>query len=150
DALVQKSVLDVLLVCLLLALMSGPIADPERFDAGRRWLVVGVTLGALGLTRENALVFVPVIAGWLWVPSAETSRLRGKGFEKGARVFSRALLALLSGVAIVLLPVGLRNLAVGGEFHLTTAQSGPNFYIGNHAHADGMYMPLRAGRGSPE
>jgi tetratricopeptide (TPR) repeat protein len=39
---------------------------------------------------------------------------------------------------------------VGGEFHLTTAQSGPNFFIGNNPHANGTYLPLRVGRGSPE
>src|SRR5262249_22515003 len=57
---------------------------------------------------------------------------------------------LIIGASVVLLPVGLRNAIVGGEFHLTTAQFGPNFYIGNHAHADGTYASLRFGRGSPE
>ncbi len=36
----------------------------------------------------------------------------------------------------------------GGEFHLTTAQLGPNFYIGNSRAATGFYVPLREGRGS--
>jgi tetratricopeptide (TPR) repeat protein len=53
-------------------------------------------------------------------------------------------------MAIVLLPVALRNSVVGGGFYLTTSQFGPNFYIGNNANADGTYMPLRFGRGSPE
>ena len=52
----------------------------------------------------------------------------------------------LGGAALVLLPVGLRNLAVGGEFHLTKSQFGPNFYIGNGPQADGGYVALREGR----
>jgi Flp pilus assembly protein TadD len=41
----------------------------------------------------------------------------------------------------------LRNAYVGGELHPTTAQLGPNFWIGNHAGASGFYEPLRYGRG---
>jgi tetratricopeptide (TPR) repeat protein len=52
-------------------------------------------------------------------------------------------------MAAVLLPVALRNWYVGGEFHLTTSQLGPNFYIGNNPSADGTYAPLRPGRGDP-
>src|SRR6185369_12941605 len=52
------------------------------------------------------------------------------------------------GCLLVLLPVGFRNLAIGGEFHLTTAQTGPNFYIGNHAGASGTYQALVAGHGN--
>jgi tetratricopeptide (TPR) repeat protein len=52
------------------------------------------------------------------------------------------------GLSIVLFPVALRNKIVGGNFALTTAQFGPNFYMGNHHNASGMYEPLRGGRGS--
>src|SRR2546430_19733 len=48
------------------------------------------------------------------------------------------------------LPVAARNQVVGGEFHLTTAQFGPNFYIGNNESARGTYQPLRFGHGTPE
>src|SRR5439155_24355964 len=55
------------------------------------------------------------------------------------------------GVAVVLLPVALRNASVpNGGFFVTTSQFGPNFYIGNHRGADGSYSPLRFGRGAPE
>ena len=39
---------------------------------------------------------------------------------------------------------------MGGGLYLTTSQFGPNFYIGNHAGADGSYAALKFGRGSPE
>ncbi len=57
---------------------------------------------------------------------------------------------VVGGTSLVLAPVALRNLAVGGELHLTTSQLGPNFYIGNHAGATGTYVPLRPDRGNVE
>jgi hypothetical protein len=57
---------------------------------------------------------------------------------------------VLAGLAVVLLPVALRNYAVGGGFHLTTSQLGTNLFIGNNPAADGSYVSLRPGRGSPE
>lgn len=137
-ALVQKSVLDIFFVSLLLALSSDAIADPAR--PGRwRWLSIGIALGALGLTRENALLFVPVVTGWIWLRPAQRAR------HGGVRTAM-----LLAGLSLMLVPVGLRNLIVGGEFHLTTTQAGPNFFIGNNPRADGAYVALRPGRGSPE
>src|SRR5207244_12835752 len=47
------------------------------------------------------------------------------------------------GVALLLLPVVVRNSVVGGGFYLTTSQFGPNFFIGNHAGANGTYQSLR-------
>jgi hypothetical protein len=57
--------------------------------------------------------------------------------------------AFTAGVALVLAPVALRNRHVGGEMVLTTAQLGPNFYIGNRTGASGLYEPLRPLRGDP-
>ena len=53
-------------------------------------------------------------------------------------------------LALVLVPVAIRNGVVGGGFYVTMSQFGPNFYIGNNARADGTYMSLRFGRGAPE
>jgi hypothetical protein len=59
---------------------------------------------------------------------------------------AKAIALLAAGVAVVLVPVGLRNKAVGGDFLITTSQAGPNFYIGNHEGATGRYLPLRPDR----
>ena len=98
----------------------------------RTWVGVGAILGALALTRENALVLSVALVLWMWSQHQE--------------VWRRTVL-LGVGVLIVLAPVALRNGVVGGEWHLTTSQFGPNFYIGNHGEADGTYRPLRFGRG---
>ena len=50
---------------------------------------------------------------------------------------------------LILAPVSARNYAVGGEFHVTAANFGDNFYKGNHEATDGLYRPLRPGRGTP-
>jgi tetratricopeptide (TPR) repeat protein len=134
DGLIQKSVLDVFLICVSLWLLSGLV---ERAHQTFSWLWLGMALGALALTRENALVLIAVIAVWAIV------RLRG-----GALLAPLATFAL--GLAVFLLPVAVRNYAVGGGFYLTTSQFGPNFYIGNNARADGTYAPLKEGRGTPE
>ncbi len=124
DGLLQKSVLDVFFVCAALWLVS----------RGEWWVALGAVLGALALTRENALVFIAVIAVWLW--------------SRPDRRF--ALASAAAGLALVLLPVMARNYAVGGGFYITTSQFGPNLYIGNNPNADGTYASIRFGRGSPE
>jgi tetratricopeptide (TPR) repeat protein len=132
DGLVEKSSLVTFLITALLAVLAA---------ARMNWrdsLTAGAILGLLALARENALVLaLPVL---LWT---------GFGpFDVPRRSRLRTALVLVAGCALVLLPVALRNQAVGGEFHLTTSQFGPNFYIGNHAGADGTYQALVVGHGS--
>ena len=43
--------------------------------------------------------------------------------------------------------VRTQDYPVGGAFLITTAQLGPNLWIGNHPGASGRYEPLRPGRG---
>jgi tetratricopeptide (TPR) repeat protein len=131
DGQLDKSVLATFLMTALLAALVGV----ERWTLARG-IGVGAILGLLALTRENALLLgLPIVA---WISAHGRSRAEGL----------RSTAALLLGATIVLLPVGLRNLSVGGEFHLTTAQLGPNLYIGNHAGASGTYDPLVEGHGS--
>ncbi len=95
-------------------------------------------MGGLALTRENALVFIVVILGWILARGMGTG-----GWGRQAALF-------LAGLALVLVPVAARNAYVGGGFYITTSQFGPNFYIGNNPSADGTYQALRYGRGAPE
>jgi tetratricopeptide (TPR) repeat protein len=162
DALIQKSVLDVFFVSLALWIVSeimsgraGLSGPPEAHggpktvsvDTGGgpkgppympvRFLLLGLAMGALSLTRENALVLAAVVLGWILLGYASPARAKGAA-------------AFVVGMAILLVPVAARNYAVGGGFYLTTSQFGPNFYIGNNARSDGTYSSLRQGRGSPE
>ena len=128
DGLIQKSVLDVFFMSLALFSISGLVGRPFQ------GLALGLAMGALSLTRENALLLVVVVLGWMVI----------------AKFPLKATTAFLLGVTFVLAPVAARNYAVGGGFYLTTSQFGPNFYIGNNPRADGTYRSLRPGRGSPE
>lgn len=138
DGIVQKAALDNLFMCALLALLGAWLARDREDD--RLLAAAGAVLALFALTRENALVFFVVLAAWIpW-------HRRGRPWR--ARVAPVALLA--AGMAAVLLPVGLRNKVVGGEFLITTSQAGSNFYIGNGPQANGRYVPIRPGREMPE
>lgn len=132
DATLQKSVVDAFLLSGLLWLLSRTLDGPP---AAGRWVGAGAALGALCLTRENALILVAALGLWLWL-----ERRARRGWARQA-----ALAAL--GVGLALGPVAARNAVVGGEWHLTTSQFGSNFYIGNGDGAHGAYRPLRYGRG---
>jgi tetratricopeptide (TPR) repeat protein len=159
DGLLQKSVLDVFFVCLALWLISRSEGTAEiaktaekraeknisqRSLRSRRFLpyvALGLTMGGLALTRENALVFMVVILGWI-VLNVERRTLNVERLTRCA--------VFLAGIAIILVPVAARNSYVGGGFYVTTSQFGPNLYIGNNPAADGTYQSLRFGRGAPE
>src|SRR6185295_16024247 len=79
DGLLQKSVLDVFFVCLALWLIArittnnAELAEPAEKKSSLRslrslgstsWLWLGLAMGGLALTRENALVFIVVILVW--------------------------------------------------------------------------------------
>lgn len=135
DGALQKASLGCLLVCGLVAAMG---AFRGRADTWRAALVGGV-VGLVVLTRENALVWVPVLGLWVWLSGrSRATRARGGGLG-----------AYAVGLALVLAPVGVRNKMVGGEWSVSTFQSGANFYIGNHRGSDGRYAPLVRGHESP-
>jgi Tfp pilus assembly protein PilF len=129
DGLIEKSILDLVLLSGLLFLLFASGREPKW----RKWLACGGLIGLLGLSRENALILVPVIAAWIVFHYG----------ERPLALRARWLGLLFAGLLLVLFPVGLRNLLVGGEFKLTTSQFGPNFYIGNNPVADGTYGSIR-------
>ncbi len=142
DGLLQKSVLDMFFVCLAICLISRILTEPRAGLKARPhlwpWISLGLAMGALSLTRENALVFIVVVVGFAALNPSDTFRTLHN------------LSAFVLGLAIVLVPVAARNYSVGGGFYLTTSQFGSNFYIGNNPRADGTYSSIRFGRGAPE
>ena len=138
DGLIQKSTLDLFGVCALLWVLAPLLAKPGVEKSAPRLFTLGVVLGALTLSRENALALIVPLFVWIAVSIADKKRAAVLG------------ITLVLGVAAVLIPVGLRNYAVGGDFLLTTSQLGPNLYIGNNAEADGTYRSLRPRRGDAQ
>jgi tetratricopeptide (TPR) repeat protein len=135
ESLIEKSILDLFLLSLLLFLLI----EARKGRRWGQWLATGAVLGLLGLSRENALVLAAVLPFWIGLYFSDSpmfARLQWIGI-------------FFAGLFLVLLPVGLRNLTVGGEFQLTTSQLGPNFFIGNHPQADGTYGSVRNVIGEP-
>ncbi len=156
DSLVQKSVLDMFFVCLGLWLVSR-ITTGASTPAS--WIGLGLAMGGLALTRENAAVFIAVILVLAFVQKgSEPFRQVQNPSEPSRTVQNRSELVrtfqnvvwFVSGLAVVLLPVAIRNYSVGGGLYLTTSQFGSNLYIGNNPTADGTYASIRFGRGAPE
>lgn len=135
DGLIQKATIDSFLVTLLLV----PAVSSHSRPHWAKFALIGILLGFLVLTRENAIIWLAVIPVWIY--------FYFDGRERRLRLAWVG--AFLVGLFVILLPVGLRNLKIGGDFVLTTAQMGPNFFIGNNPLADGTYIPLKAGHGDP-
>jgi tetratricopeptide (TPR) repeat protein len=137
DGLIEKSILDLALLSLLLLLLTQSMDGKSR---GIQWLALGGVLGLLGLSRENALILVAIVTIWIvfyFAAATLKTRLHWMGL-------------FFAGVLLVLVPVGLRNLGVGGEFKLTTSQFGTNFFIGNNPSADGTYDSITNVIGEPQ
>src|ERR1041384_1160404 len=135
DVVIDKSVLDVLVLSTLVWVLLSAASRRHW----RQWLGAGAILGLLGLSRENALVLSAVVPSWIAIYFSDQS-------AKNRAVWTGVFFA---GLLLVLVPVGLRNLAVGGEFKLTTSQLGAELFIGNNPAADGTYVSVHKIIGEP-
>jgi len=88
-------------------------------------LLAGLLLGLSALARPNVLLFSAGLIFFLLV------KIKDTGWQKPVFV--------TVGLFLILLPVGIRNLTVGGEFVWTTAGAGMNFFAGNNPDAQGIY-----------
>ena len=139
DGVLQKTSLTNVLLAGVLFLSSLLVRNPET-----RWrtpvaVLLGIALAFLALAQEHLLLMTPLIAAFLALRQREPVR---------SRVATLAALAL--GLALVFVPIGLRNQHIGGTFLITTSQFGANFYLGNNPQADGHYHAFREGRGDAE
>ncbi|MGB7346894.1 MAG: glycosyltransferase family 39 protein [Pirellulaceae bacterium] len=135
DGIIQKASLAALLLCALLLSISRLQQSPSFARAAP----VGLFLGLLVLTRENAMLWVPLLGVWvIW-----------QTWSRGLRYSVVSAAAYVGGLAVILMPVAARNASLGGEWSPTTFQAGPNFYIGNNLSADGIYRPLVHGHETP-
>ncbi len=133
DVQLLKESLAVTLVAFLLWTLAVARSDGRAV----LWAAAGLLAGALSLLRENTILMLPLLAALAWKPSAT------------AAARARRIACFLMASAIPLLPVAWRNARAGGGFLPTTFQGGVNFYIGNHAGADGTYEPLVPGKQIP-
>jgi 4-amino-4-deoxy-L-arabinose transferase-like glycosyltransferase len=92
------------------------------------WMLPGAAAGLLALVRPNAIVVFPVLLAWTIAGG------RAPAVKRAA--------ALAAGLLVVLGPFVLRSLASGSGASPFPVNGGINFYIGNHAGANGMYVSI--------
>ncbi len=116
-----------LAVFLFLAMLLALHAAAARPTAAR-WLFCGGLLGCSAITRPTFLVIAPaIVLWWLW---------KRRRADENRRTLAHVLV-FGAGLMLPILPVTLHNRVIGGEWVLISTQGGANFYIGNHAEADG-------------
>jgi len=121
EGLVLKSWMDTFLAAAALASLAVAIQRGSR----ALWAATGLVFGIACLCRGNLILVLPALALWIWMdPSSGPAGLRRERLI--------AAIAFCAGAALVLGATAVRNRAVSGEWVLTTAQAGQNFYLGNH------------------
>ena len=117
----------VLIVFFTLLLVVGLLRASSRGGRALLWLTNGIVLGLSAITRPDILILAPAILAWIVVLCRPVWR----------RTATYAL-CFVAGCMVPILPVTIRNYAVGRDLVMITANGGVNFYIGNNPGADGM------------
>jgi tetratricopeptide (TPR) repeat protein/4-amino-4-deoxy-L-arabinose transferase-like glycosyltransferase len=125
----DNSILFPVLATLLNTLMLYFLARGVLRSDSRAFVVAGLFAGLSAAGNASVLVFGPFAVGFLL--------LKGGG-RVGVRLRKAVLFVL--GVAIVVGPITVRNLAVGHDFVPLTSNAGINLYIGNNEAATGAYV----------
>ncbi len=135
DGMVMKTFLSTFLTVYLLDLLL-------RSEGTRRGLLIfsGFIFAMTSLVRDNFVLLYPLLLAGLYFAFREIGR----------RERLRACLLFTAGAALGILPVTIRNYAVGREFALLTTGGGEVFYIGNNADANGRYLPPPFVHATPE
>lgn len=112
--------------CFLIQLCLYRFLRWKEHATNRNALWMGMTLGLAAIARPTALALVPVAVVFIY------------WLLKDKRVVARQLIFLAIGLAALIGPIFVRNLAVAGDPVLIASQGGINFYIGNNPSADGL------------
>ena len=125
DSLLLFPVLATLLNTIMLFLLYRGLSRRRGGDIFGSGLAGG--LSAAG--NASVLAFAPFAIGFMMLQSRPVLAVR-----------ARQALLFAAGLAVVVLPITLRNYAVGHDFVPLTSNAGLNFYIGNSAKATGAYV----------
>ena len=99
--------------------------------------ILGIVFGLVCITRPLFLIFIPLL---IWIIASHARQMLS-----GSNI-ARPLL-FLTGLAIVIAPVTIRNYLVSDSFVLIASQGGVNFYIGNNPLADGYTSSIPLAKG---
>ena len=118
DCMIMKTVLSVFLAALGLLLLLKAVES----NRPGLWLACGLVWGAAALARENYLLIAAAFGIWQIIRHLRDRRA----------VRLRPFWLYAVGIALVILPVTIRNVTVSGDFALVTSNLGQNLYIGNN------------------
>ncbi len=121
-------------VLLVFLVLLGMVLLYRSMDQDRQWYLPGLAFGLAAIARPNALAFVAGLVVWL------SLRYRSRALKR--------MPVLVGAVALVILPVAVRNYIVSRQFVPIAWQAGTNFYIGNNPESDGMTAILPGTRAS--
>ncbi|MGE5496929.1 MAG: tetratricopeptide repeat protein, partial [Syntrophothermus sp.] len=96
-----------------------------------KWLTAGLFLGISGVFRANILLFLPLLILWL--------AYRGYKERTFKAVVQKAVVFLVIGTVLPVLPLTLHNYIYGHDFVLMTSNGGINFYLGNNPESQGVF-----------
>jgi tetratricopeptide (TPR) repeat protein len=113
-----------------LALMLSVVRGMERGGA-LEWVLPGILIGVSAHFRPNILMYFPLLLSYLSIRRGTASRIK---------IAQVTMLGL--GISVVIFPVAIRNKMIGGEWAISTAHGGMNFYTGNHGRSAAPYRPL--------
>jgi tetratricopeptide (TPR) repeat protein len=108
------------------------LARSMRLSGRREWIMVsasGLVFGLSAIARPSVLIFFPFLPLVLY-----WARERG---GPGTRLWLARSAVMLGAIAVVILPVMVRNYVVGKSVVPVAASGGVNFYIGNNPSSDG-------------
>jgi tetratricopeptide (TPR) repeat protein len=100
----------------------------------------GLVLGLSAITRPSILILVPVLPV-VFRHAAERRKDPGAG-----RAWIRQTAIVVAGSLVFILPVLVRNFAVGRDFVPIASQGGVNFYIGNNPQSNGSQAMVPGAR----
>ena len=141
EILVLQSAVDPFLTALGLWL----IGRAWRSGKAIEFVWAGGALGLHVLNRPNVIAWAAAALGATlvgeWV--LRNAECRTQNADRATRSqlvrIATPAAALLAGLMTVLAPVAVRNYVVAGQLAVVSSHGGLNFYIGNHAGANGTY-----------
>jgi tetratricopeptide (TPR) repeat protein len=102
--------------------------DTQISSSKKRLYLIGLVLGLAAIARPTILIILPILAVYLFFYRVKPTRLKNKLI---------GMVILFAGILTAILPVTIRNYAVGNDIVLISYQGGVNFWIGNNEQADG-------------
>jgi tetratricopeptide (TPR) repeat protein len=136
EILLLQAALDPFLTSCILYFVSRTQIENSRWPLA----VAGISMGLFALNRPNALAYGLAVAALIAVASWRRSARQATSHPAWMALGRAAI--FMASLFLVLVPNALRNYAVSGEAILISSHGGLNFFMGNHAGADGTYQQI--------